>query len=553
MKLKLIYLTISIFMYTGLNLNAQKHKYLFLFKDKNNSVFNIKNPETFLSKRSIDRRIKQKIAITQHDLPVNQNHVTSIQQMGAKIWYKTKWMNGVIAECDSTTMLKIKTLPFVKGIEANTYLESPEDDGTIENIIPDSTEIAAYEIVRNKDVINYGESKNQIEMLGIDKLHKAGFHGEGMMIGIVDDGFRNANKVPFFKTIFDEKRIVNTYNFVRNLKDVYNDGGHGTNVMSVIAADLEGELYGGAYKSSFVLMATEDNRYESLVEETNMLVALEYADSIGVDVLNASLGYYDLDNEATAHSYEDRNGNKTIAAKAADWAVSKGMVFVVSAGNDGENDHIATPADADSVLAIGSVNEDKTYHNISSIGPRTDGITKPDVMAKGAATTIGDIDGNIRNGSGTSFAAPLITGLVATFWQANPSKTAFEIIEAIRRSGSNYPYASPLLGYGVASYTKALSELLNPSAKILSLEKETVKFEISPNPFNNNRLPKIVLKEKNAYFNAFVTDLQGKVLWQSTSLKSSTILPLSHLKTGEYILKISNGNAFATHKLIKSE
>ncbi|MBP6385112.1 MAG: S8 family peptidase [Pseudarcicella sp.] len=554
MNLKFTPIIILFFFIVSFQTKAQNdHKYLFLLKDKNNNGFDISKPEQFLSQRAIERRKKQKIAITPQDLPVTKAYTEAIKSQGAKIWYTSKWINGVVAQCDSLTMQKIKKLAFVKGIEGDKFLESPYDSCRFYPEIPDTDEISDYQIIRNGNAINYGDSKNQLEMLGIDQLHKQGFRGEGMMIGVLDDGFRNAQKVPYLKTVFDEKRIVSTFNFTRNQKGVYNDGGHGTNVLSIIAADLEGELYGGAYKSSYVLMVTEDEHQEALLEEANMLIALEYADSTGVDVLNASLGYVDFDDE-TVYSYEQRDGNTTLAARAADWAAAKGMVFVVSAGNSGSGDHISTPADADSVLTVGSVMSNREYHEMTSIGPRTDGVIKPDVMAKGSSTTIGYTNGEVGNGNGTSFAAPLVTSFVATFWQANPEKTAFEIIQSIRKSGNYSTSPSPLMGFGIPNLAIAKKYLLNPEDfMVTGTESKPLKFEISPNPFTNKSLPKITLKEKNNLFSAWVLDLQGKVVWQAINLKSSEILPLEHLKIGEYILKIANGKATATHKLVKAD
>ncbi len=534
---------------------GQNHKYLFIFKDKTNSNFSINNPSAFLSQRAIDRRKKQKIAISQQDIPVNTNYIKNIKELGAKVWYTSKWINGILVECDSITKLKILDLSFIKGIEQNTFLESPKDNGQIAGDTPPiAITTTQYVSTPQVDTIKYGDSGNQIKMLGLDKLHNAGFKGEGMIIGILDDGFKNTDRVPFLKTIIDEKRILATYNFVKNKIPVYEDGGHGTQVLSCIAADVNNKFYGSAFKASFVLLKTEKLEDESLLEEANILFALEYADSLGVDVVNMSLGYTKMDNALTSHNISQRDGSSTIAARAADWGASKGIIIVVAAGNSGTSTDniISTPADADSVLSVGGVDATKTYWSKSSIGPRIDGVVKPDLMAQGGGTTIGSFNGNIATSNGTSFASPLVAGLAAVFWQANPTRTAMQVINALRKSGNTFKNPSTKYGYGIPSPDSALKILLSLPKEILGLEKQPIKMTIYPNPFKNTSLPKVHFLSNNKKYSASVINQNGEIIWQSHLFKNATILPLSNLKSGQYFFKLTNGKETGIKKIVKN-
>ncbi len=258
-----------------------QNKYLILLKDKNSSPFSIERPQEFLSIRSIERRNRQKIKVNQRDLPPNPAYINQIKAAGSKIWYQSRWLNAVLIETSPTVLNTILALPFVKGLEGS---------GDIRN-----ARIAAQsniDFTKNKletleTPLNYGNSFNQIEMLGVDKMHDAGFKGEGMLIGVFDSGFLNANKVSFLSSLFTENRILKTWDFVSKESNVYDDHNHGLNVLSCIAGVADGQLIGTAPKANFVLFKTEDVASETRIEEANWLFAAEMADSIVVDVVNS--------------------------------------------------------------------------------------------------------------------------------------------------------------------------------------------------------------------------------------------------------------------------
>nr|MBP6409819.1 S8 family peptidase [Pseudarcicella sp.] len=436
----------------------------------------------------------------------------------------------------------------------NTYLESPKDKGIVSDTPPIAISFLQFPSTPNADTIKYGDSKNQLEMLGIDKLHQKGYRGEGMLIAVLDDGFKNADRVPYLKSIFEEKRILATYNFVKKKSQVYEDGGHGTSVLSCIATDVNGKLYGSAYKSTFVLLKTEKLEDESVQEEANILFALEYADSLGVDVVNISLGYDIMDNPLTSYSQAKRNGFTSLSARAVNWASTKGMIAVVAAGNSGQTSDklIMTPADADSALTVGGVDAVKNIYTKSSIGPRIDGITKPDLMAKGVATVLGGLLGNIATGSGTSYASPLMAGLVAIFWQQNPTFTAAQIKNALKKSGDKYLNPSSQFGFGIPSPDSALKFLVPLPPEILGLEnRNNLKLNISPNPFDNFTLPKLdfVSNKKNCL--AIIYNSKGEIVWRNIVQNNNDILKLENLSAGQYVLKITDGSSFGIKKITK--
>lgn len=516
-------------------------KYLLVFKDKNNSPYSITQPLAYLSERSVARRQKQKIAFTTRDLPVNPSYIEEVKKKGAKVIYTSRWMNAALIECSSTVLTSILQLSFVKGLEVNTSIDNPNN-----RTARKSSKFESYET----DALNYGLSKTQIEMIGADKMHEQGFHGEGMMIAVLDAGFNNANNIAALKPLFDENRIVGTYDFVKKEKAVYEDDGHGTSVLSCMGAYLDGQIVGTAYKSSFLLLRTEDAFSEYLIEEANWLFGAEYADSVGVDLINSSLGYSTFDDVSTSHKYSDLNGKTTIAAKAATWAASVGIVCVISAGNEGNDAwrYISTPADADSIITVGAVNALKSYAIFSSIGPSADGRVKPDLVALGQSSAIVTPSGTVSTSPGTSFSSPILCGMVAGFWQANPTLTAMEVIDRLRKSGSQYENPDERLGYGIPDFTRA-----NTPTVVLSTQDESnALFKAYPNPTSGEITIQLNETKVNQYFTSLM-DITGKTLLYQPINSQIFKLSLAHLNRGIYFLRIGNESKSALVKVLKVE
>ncbi|WP_064196942.1 MULTISPECIES: S8 family serine peptidase [Emticicia] len=545
--MKRILLSLLLLTTIQLSVSAQ-NQYLVLFKDKSNSPYSITRPKEFLSERSIKRREKQKIAITERDLPPNPNYLSEIAKTGAKVLYKSRWINGALIQTDENTLAKILNLSFVKGLEGKGDIrnarQSNENQGT-----------QTRNKFENEEITDNGLSQNQLAMLGADKMHSKGYKGEGMLIGVLDSGFLNANKLSFFNDLFSDKRVIGTWDFVNNETNVYNDHSHGTNVLSCMAAYEIGRIVGTAYKASYLLLTTEDVSSETKREEANWLFGAEMADSVGVDVINTSLGYSTFDNPAQNYKYSDMNGDRALATRAADWAAQAGILVVASAGNEGSSawKYIGTPADADSIIAVGAVGSTLNVASFSSYGPSFDGRIKPELSAQGAGTIIGGTNGSIGTSNGTSFSSPLIAGFAASFWQAFPSLSNMQIRDYLIRSATQYINPDNRIGYGIPNFDKAY-ELAELESLINELKKSGQEVMVFPNPINDGSSTKVwVLKnDAGTNFEYSITDFSGKTLWSITTKESKITLPmLNELPLANVILKVTAENLQYSTKIVR--
>ncbi|WP_246082274.1 S8 family serine peptidase [Spirosoma lacussanchae] len=520
-------------------------KYLVLLRDKANSPYSLDRPGQFLSQRAIQRRQKQNIAVLERDLPVTPAYVTQIQQTGARVWYTSRWFNAVLVETNETTLATIQRLPFVAGVEFNKSLANARlgETGRVTSLAQ-AESAGKFGAV---EPLNYGNSLNQVTQIGADKMHQAGYRGEGMLIGVLDSGFLRANQLSFLKPLFDEKRILATYDFVRKETSVYEDDSHGLSCLSAIAATADNQLYGTAFKAQFILLRTEDAGSEQRIEEANWLFGAEYADSAGVDVISSSLGYTTFDNPASDYTYRDMNGKTALSSRAAQIAAETGMVVVVAAGNEGSGSwrYLSAPSDADAVLAIGAVTQTGQRAAISSFGPSADGRVKPDLAARGQGTVVGSPGGQIVLGDGTSFATPLVAGLAAGFWQANPRLTAAQVTDALRRSGSQYTSPDDQVGYGIPNFERAME-----------VARTYSQFLIYPNPFSDSQPLAVQWSDiqANTPVDATLTDLTGRVVWSNRYTPAglaSFVLPPLNLSAGLYVMTLVAGDQKRSIKVIK--
>ncbi len=537
-----------LFFLTSFSTFAQ-NQYLVLFKDKANSSYSISRPKEFLSERSIKRRTNQNIAITERDLPVNQTYLNEIAKLSAKVIYKTKWLNGALIQTDAATLNKVLALSFVRGIEGKGDIRNTRQNA-------DNQILTTKDKFGNEGITDNGLSQTQLAMLGADKMHQKGFRGEGMLIGVLDSGFLNANQLTFFKDLFNDKRVIGTWDFVNNEVNVYNDHNHGTNVLSCMAAFEDSRIVGTAYKASYLLLTTEDVGSETKREEANWLFGAEMADSVGVDVINTSLGYSTFDNAAQNYKYSDMNGDRALATRAADWAAQVGILVVASAGNDGNSawKYVGTPADADSIIAVGAVFGTKAIASFSSYGPSADGRVKPELSAQGAGTIVGNTNSTVGSSNGTSFSSPLMAGFAASFWQAFPKLTNMQVRKYLIRSASQYDNPDARVGYGIPNFDKAY-EIAELEVLIAELKKTGQEVAVFPNPFSDPQGLKVwILKDdagQNFDFSLF--DLSGKQVWNMTTKELKITLPIfkNDLAQATYILKVTSENLNFFTKIMK--
>jgi serine protease AprX len=534
-------------------LDAQNRaSYFIRFKDKADSTYSLSHPEAFLSQRSLERRIRQQIPLSYSDLPVAPKYIKALRDLGVQVHFSSRWMNAALIEADEPTLNSIKILPFVLSSDLSSFERLSAKTGSKGLFKAAKSQLHSRRKFKPMHPLNpadYGASYNQVQMIGVDWLHQRSFHGENMLVAIFDAGFRNAPDVSSLKHLFTEHKIFFTYDFVSRETNVYDDDSHGLEVLSVMAANQIGSLIGTAYQASYVLCRTEDARSEYRIEEVNWLLAAEKADSLGVDVINSSLGYNTFDNSQMNYTRQDLNGNKALVTQAADLAASKGMLVVVSAGNEGDNAWatITAPADADSVLTIGAVNASGIYAPFSSVGPTADGRIKPDLTAQGSGTVLAFPFGGIGTSSGTSFSAPLVAGLVSCFWQANPQLTSQQVIAYLKRSGSQASKPDNFLGWGIPSPEKA--QKLVEADKM----KKEEKYTLFVNPVEESRLTirlDKLFSEDPATIQLF--DQSGKVVLNKKfpTPTQELVLSLPRLNTGTYMLRYQSSLLQFTEKVL---
>ena len=553
MKKYLLLLSITVLLF-GVASQAQFSKYIVRFKDKAGTPFNINNPSQYLSARSIQRRVKQNIAIDSTDLPITPRYLDSVKLAGnVTILNKSKWLNEVcIQTTDAAALAKINSFPFV--ISSSPVKRIQEGNKEITqtrnkfNEEISQTNTATQTSKTNGDVLNYGNSLAQIHIHEGEFLHNKGFKGEGMLMAIFDGGFRNYLTVTAFDSARNNNQIVETYDFVQNETSVNEDDPHGMYCFSIIAANWPGQLVGSCTKAKYYLYRTEDVATEFPIEEQNWAAAAERADSIGVDVFSTSLGYSTFDNPVFNHTYADMNGKITIIARANTMAARKGIISVVAAGNDGNNawHFIATPADADSIVTTGAVNTSGVVASFSSYGPTSDGRVKPTVASVGQGTAIAGLNNLPTFGNGTSFATPNLAGLITCLWQAFPEFTNMQIIEAVKRSSSIYTTPNDRIGYGIPNFHKAYDDLFQQRALLqvnIILGNDWIK--AYPNPFKQNFT--LLMKPKYTGSTTFkLFDSKGnlflikQVTGQQGQAQIITFDNLQPLAKGIYILHYAN-------------
>ncbi|MCR5455800.1 MAG: S8 family serine peptidase [Bacteroidales bacterium] len=435
-------------------LKVSPDKYAVKFTDKNNNGYSLDHPEEFLTQKALDRRAKFKIGFDEFDLPINMAYVDSLKALGFPVQGSSKWLNCAVIQVEDTLDLaKLDNLDFI--VHDYKWLEVKQGEKTP---LP-KVERPKLKTKKNpeqlKRAYNYGEGLAQAEMLGIDKLHAEGYCGQGMTIAVFDAGFYKANQLNCFTKMYTEGRVLGVRDFADNDTTVYDSDNHGMNVLSCIAGNWSGHLVGTAPEASAYLFRTEISSSENIIEEFLWAFAAEVADSLGVDMIHSSLGYHKFDDPSVNYLREHGDGNTTIGDIAADRAAAKGIVVTISGGNGGDDlDYpwVTSPADADSVLAVGAVDKRRKLAYFSSIGNTVDGRVKPDVCAMGFMAAVQGPSNRITHSNGTSFSGPILAGCVLCLMQAHPEAPVMEILQAVRAAGDIYDHPNPQYGYGIPDF-----------------------------------------------------------------------------------------------------
>jgi serine protease AprX len=517
---------------------AQVNRYVVFFTDKAGTPYSVSHPASFLSVRALARRSKLNVPVTEEDLPVSPAYVDHLRNAGATVLYTSRWFNAAVVQCPESLLGTLLSLPGVNRIELVAPGPRPSAGGREE----DGAGMRTME-----------STASQLTMHNLNAMHDEGVRGEGIMVGVFDGGFRGADTIAAFRHIFDEGRLEHllAFNLVTGGNQVFRHDDHGTQVWSVIAAYLPGHFTGGAYKARFMLAVTEDVSTEYRIEEYNWVVAAERADSAGVDVINTSLGYNLFDSPDMNYTPADMNGQTAVISRAAQKAAQRGIVVVVSAGNEGARPWqiITAPADADQILAVGNVNAGRVRSLSSSTGPASDGRIKPDVAALGTGVAVVRGNGVVGTASGTSLSAPLVTSLVAGLLQKFPDRSPAEIIDAIRLGASQSDAPDNQIGYGIIDYlnSRNLLERLSGDAHL----------QVFPNPMNHDG--QLYIRSTNPQISPSVAyqvfTINGMLIQQGTISftiqQAVVILSFQNLPAGLYLLRLNQNNQWITHKIVK--
>lgn len=545
---RLFTLLVLLGLFFSIKAQVAPDKYWVQFTDKNNTPYSINKPEEFLSDRAIQRRQDYGIAIDQYDIPVNPSYLQAVAQTGATILNPSKWLNGVTVEVTSTSVLQaIEALPFVQ--KTRVLEDDPikqrikEDTYFSDNFVPVSE--------NNNDIRSYyGYATPQIQQLNGIALHTLGFKGQGMWIGICDAGYDYVDQHEAFQSMYNENRFLGAKDFVYKNGVVYTESSHGTSCLGLMAANVPDKYVGTAPLASYFLCRTENVNSENVLEEYNWVSAAEYLDSLGIDVISTSLGYITFDNSQFDHVYSDLDGETCVITIGSEIACSRGILCITSAGNDGGNafPYISAPADGEHVLTIGAVGTDGERAYFSSIGPTYDGRIKPDVMAHGYGTTVvSPGEGAYYDGSGTSFACPVLAGMATCLWQAKKELHASEIRDALRGSG-NMTTPDNYYGYGIPDFMEALNALFLEENYDFVINSA---ISVYPNPSNGVVDVKLEMEGKAE---VKVYNQIGKLLYNNTITNADNNgldVFLSNLDEGMYFIKVIGDEKNIVTKFIK--
>ncbi len=510
--------------------------YWVAFTNKDNTPWSLSNPEGYLSERAIQRREKQNIPVDSLDLPVNQFYTNQVLKLGATFIHSSKWLNGITVRANNEDFqANAQQLPFVKEVilskrasgtksAVNKYHKPEGPDRTLEI-----------------DTTVYGESAYQVAQLNGQFLHNQDFKGQGVHIAVLDAGFYSVDRYPAFDSLWVNGQIPGTMDFVATNENIFETHSHGMSVLSIMGGNIPGQLIGTAPKAFYWLIRTEDAASEFMIEEDNWIAGAEYADSVGADIINSSLGYYTFDDPGMNHTYADMDGKTTRVTRGANIAASRGMLVFSSAGNEGRTGnawrYIIAPSDGDSVIGVGAVNKEGIPAPFTSWGPASDGDIKPNLSAVGWNTIIQRSNGTVGKGNGTSFSSPVLAGAAACLWQANPHATASQVKTALEKSSHLYEKPDSLVGFGIPDL-KIADRILKTS--IVEKWANGANWLVYPNPARDY----IVLQKQTNVTSGKVTiafyTLDGKLLRKEEKQDAAKILlqNLYGLPSGLLILQI---------------
>lgn len=544
--MKRLFIVTFLFSISLLGVAQDPNCYRVYLSNKNNSPFSINTPSAFLSPRAIAKRTTYNIPITTQDLPVNESYINQIKAFDANIQVlsTSKWLNTVVIYCPNSAHIPgIQNLGCVQHIVPVANLPFTKEGGFV---IPQTVANDKFGMNGTKD-FSYGDSYDQIKVHRGDSLHNLGFRGEGMLIAVLDAGWNGFDTISHFQPLYANSQIWGTRDMIPGVNNVYTGHGHGTAVTSIIASNIEGQLVGTAPMANYFFIRSENPWSEQPIEEDFWAAAAELADSLGADVINSSLGYTTFADFPQGDMTPQQNdGISSVASQAATIAGQKGIVVVISAGNErgSEWGFIGRPADAFDVISVGAMDKDSVIAPFSSYGPSADMRVKPDVTSVGWNTWYSSTDGSIYQGNGTSFSGPVIAGLSACLWQSLPHLNAIEIMEVIRQHGHIYNNPDNDFGYGIPDYFQAFLDNIS-SVSEFSTPMDVLVF---PNPTEDQ----ITFQSMNEEILSIqIVDLSGKILYHNSDKQFKNTISVSFLSSGIYFAHLKTATSKGTIKFVK--
>ena len=444
----------------GAQKTTETGMYLVTFKDKKGTAFATERPGEFLSERALLRRAAHRAEVTETDLPLSPKYLDKVMGTGATLWLKSKWLNGVVVAAAGPQVKELRKLKFVTDVELVAPVQY--DRPTVLPVVPNLDRPAPRADAVPVDARFYGYGWANLTGMKGDSLHAWGYRGKGVLVGVFDGGFPAVNHKDFLG-YNETAEVPANYDVVEQDSTALDGSTHGATVLSTMAANHPFFFIGTAPEARYVLFKTENGKGEHRLEEINYVVALEIADSIGVDVVNSSLGYTTFSSKAMDYRFKDLDGKTSPASRGITMAFERGMIVVTSAGNSGADPwkHIGIPADSPGAFSIGALNKDGSRAYFSSYGPTADGRTKPDVSALGVDVAAVSANGRgLTSANGTSLASPLVAGLMACLRQAVPDATNKELMDAVRATASQAGSPDNERGYGQPNFAAAYRYLL---------------------------------------------------------------------------------------------
>lgn len=493
--------------------------YIVHLKPKTIDLSNLK-----FSQEAINRRKQYNISWDEKDYRIEPFRLDKISEI-VPVSLQSKWLNAVSVSANSKQIALIEKLPFVLSVEILKKSNSTKSS------------FNKFETQYTKE--QYGNAFPQINMHQGNLLHDAGFQGQGMKIAIFDAGFTDVKLNQSFNHLFDENRIFPIKNIVENTNNVFTLDNHGTNVLGCMSAFVKDTIVAAAPKANYYLFITEDVRSESRLEEFNWAVAAEMADSMGIDIINSSLGYNEFDDPSQNYTKSQMDGNSTIISKAAAIACQKGIIVVNSAGNTGNNNWrmITAPADVTDVVTVGACDINKNLSNFSSRGYNAVNVIKPNVISVGSGTTMYYSNGSYALGNGTSFSSPVMAGLIACFWQKNKLMKPEDIRNLIYSSATHFIEPNEDWGFGIPEFKRIID--------VNSIVISNKELSIYPNPTKKSVIVEV-------YSNAIIENSEisvynyGKeVMKNKISLKKGKnqfFVDIDNLSKGLYFVKVKMDN-----------